>query len=122
MDPVFMKPVQSHVFKAIQDLDIPTLMQCPAEEIRPILPCLVRMALISPLDTTQYCSEAKKDILTLLSGIDLVNFLVNLLSIEFHTLEVDFKKEQQIKLVFLYLLCYQPIYIIIHQMTMFLEL
>lgn len=92
-----MKPVQPHVFRAIQDLDIVTLMKCTAEEIRPIIPCLVRMALISPLDTTKYCAEAKKDILTLLSGIDLVNFIVSLLSIEFHTLEVDLKREQQMR-------------------------
>lgn len=97
MDPPFMQPVLPHVFKAIKDLDIPTLIKCSPEEVRPILPCLVRMALISPLDTTQYCAEAKKDILTLLSGIDLVNFIVSLLSVEFHTLEVDLKKEQQMR-------------------------
>ncbi|GBP98280.1 Integrator complex subunit 2 [Eumeta japonica] len=93
----FMKSIQPHVFKAIQDLDIATLMNCTPDEIRPIIPCLVRMALISPLDTTKYCAEAKKDILTLLSGIDLVNFIVSLLSIEFHTLETDLKKEQQMR-------------------------
>ncbi|XP_049865631.1 integrator complex subunit 2 [Pectinophora gossypiella] len=97
MDFVFMKPVQPHVFKAIQDVDINTLMKCTPDEIRPIIPCLVRMALISPLDITNYCAEAKKDILTLLSGIDLVNFIVSLLSIEFHTLEIDLKKEQQMR-------------------------
>ncbi|KAJ2953568.1 hypothetical protein O0L34_g1170 [Tuta absoluta] len=94
---VFIKPVLPHVFKAIKDVDVSTLMTCTPDEIRPIIPCLVRMALISPLDTTNYCAEAKKDILTLLSGIDLVNFIVSLLSIEFHTLEVDVKKEQQMR-------------------------
>ncbi|XP_063376210.1 integrator complex subunit 2 [Cydia fagiglandana] len=97
MDIEFMKPVQPHVFKALKDLDIETLTKCTTDEIRPIIPCLVRMALISPLDITRYCAEAKKDILTLLSGIDLVNFIVSLLSIEFHTLEVDVKKEQQMR-------------------------
>ncbi|CAG9784484.1 unnamed protein product [Diatraea saccharalis] len=97
MDVIFMKPVQPHVFKAIKDLDVENLMKCSPEEVRPIIPCLVRMALISPLDTTKYCAEAKKDILTLLSGIDLVNFIVSLLSIEFHALEVDLKKEQQMR-------------------------
>lgn len=92
-----MKPVQPHIFKAIKDLDIDVLMKCSGDEIRPIIPCLVRMALISPLDVTKYCAEAKKDILTLLSGIDLVNFIVSLLSIEFHALEVDVKKEQQMR-------------------------
>lgn len=97
MESMFMKPVQPHVFKALKDVDIETLTKCSSEEIRPIIPCLVRMALISPLDVTRYCAEAKKDILTLLSGIDLVNFIVSLLSIEFHALEVDLKKEQQIR-------------------------
>ncbi|XP_046961071.1 integrator complex subunit 2 [Vanessa cardui] len=97
METVFMKPVQPHVFKALKDVDIPTLVKCTSDEIRPIIPCLVRMALIAPLDVTKYCAEAKKDILTLLSGIDLVNFIVSLLSIEFHALEVDLKKEQQMR-------------------------
>lgn len=92
-----LQPVHPHVFKAIKDLDISGLMKCSADEIRPIVPCLVRMALISPLDITKYCAEAKKDILTLLAGIDLVNFIVSLLSIEFHALEVDVKKEQQMR-------------------------
>ncbi|CAB3231134.1 unnamed protein product [Arctia plantaginis] len=98
MDVTFMKPVQPHIFKAIKDLNIPTLMKCSQEEIRPIIPCLVRMALISPLDVTRYCAEAKKDVLIILSGIDLVNFIVSLLSIEFNTLETDLKKEQQMRL------------------------
>lgn len=97
MDPCFLKPVQPHIFKAIKDIDINVLVKSTPDEIRPIIPCLVRMALISPLDVTQYCAEAKKEILTLLSGIDLVNFIVSLLSIEFHTLEVDLKKEQQMR-------------------------
>ncbi|XP_013200586.1 integrator complex subunit 2 [Amyelois transitella] len=96
-DILFMRPVLPQVFQAIQHVDIEALMKFNHEEIRPIIPCLVRMALISPLDITRYCAEAKKDILTLLSGIDLVNFIVSLLSIEFHTLEVDLKKEQQMR-------------------------
>ncbi|CAG9566994.1 unnamed protein product [Danaus chrysippus] len=98
MDIEFMKPVKPLVFKALKDVDIATLIKCTPDEIRPIIPCLVRMALIAPLDITRYCAEAKKDILTLLSGIDLVNFIVSLLSIEFHALEVDLKKEQQMRL------------------------
>ncbi|VVC92951.1 unnamed protein product [Leptidea sinapis] len=93
-----MKPVPPHVFRALKDIDLSTLTKCSPEEIRPIIPCLVRMALISPLDVTRQCSEAKREILTLLSGIDLVNFIVSLLSIEFHALEVDLKKEQQMRL------------------------
>lgn len=92
-----LKPVLPHVFKALKDVDVAALTKCSTDEIRPIIPCLVRMALITPLDITEYCSEAKKEILTLLAGIDLVNFIVSLLSIEFHTLEGDLKKEQQMR-------------------------
>ncbi|PZC78825.1 integrator complex subunit 2 [Helicoverpa armigera] len=98
MDITFMKPVQPNVFKAIKDLDIAALKKFTPEELRPIIPCLVRMALIAPLDTTRTCAESKKDVLTMLSGIDLVNFIVSLLSIEFNALETDVKKEQQMRL------------------------
>ncbi|CAH0700684.1 unnamed protein product [Spodoptera exigua] len=98
MDITFMKPIQPKVFKAIKDLDIEALKNFTQDEMRPIIPCLVRMALIAPLDTTRACGEAKKDVLTLLAGIDLVNFIVSLLSIEFNALESDLKKEQQMRL------------------------
>lgn len=99
-----MKPVLPKVFKGLKDVDIKSLGQCTPDEIRPIIPCLVRMALITPLDITNYCVEAKKDVLTLLAGVDLVNFIVSLLSIEFHALEVDLKKEQQLRYLFLFML------------------
>lgn len=95
-----LRPVVPHVFEALENLNIDNLMQCTSEDIRPILPCLVRMALISPLDIPKYCAQAKKDILTLLSGIELVNSMVSLLSIEFHALEHDLKKEQQMRHVY----------------------
>lgn len=97
MEKIFLKPVQPKVFKAIKDLDINAIKKFTLDELRPIIPCLVRMALIAPLDTTRACGEAKKDVLTLLSGIDLVNFIVSLLSIEFNALETDVKKEQQMR-------------------------
>ena len=85
------------VFKALQTLDIALLSQCSAKDLRPILPCLVRLSLISPLDTTSKCSEGRLEILTLLSGIELVNSIVALLSIDFHALEQDVKREQQLR-------------------------
>lgn len=89
--------VAPRVFKAIQNVDITELSKCTSKEIRPILPCLVRMSLISPLDNTRECAEGRKEILTLLSGIELVNSIVALLSIDFHALESDVKKEQQLR-------------------------
>lgn len=95
----FNSIVSPRIFKAIQNVDINELSKCSAQEIRPILPCLVRMSLISPLDNTKECAEGRKEILTLLSGIEHVNSIVALLSIDFHALESDVKKEQQLRLV-----------------------
>lgn len=93
----FKKPVDPLVFRAIQNVDVETLSKCSEQQIRPVLPCLVRMSLISPLDTSGKCSKQKMDILTITSGIELVNSIVALLSIDFHVLEGDVKKEQQLR-------------------------
>uniref|UniRef100_T1IXD4 Uncharacterized protein n=1 Tax=Strigamia maritima TaxID=126957 RepID=T1IXD4_STRMM len=89
--------VSSRAFAAIQKVDIRQLAELPEEEIRPLLPCLVRMSLITPTDQSRQWAEMKKIILKILSGIELVNAVVALLSIDFHSLEVDVKKEQQLR-------------------------
>lgn len=89
--------VSPKLFKALQTVDIAELSKFNQKELRPVLPCLVRMSLISPVDTTKKCTEGRKEILTLLSGIELVNSIVALLSIDFHALEVDVKREQQLR-------------------------
>lgn len=93
----FRKFVYPKVFSAIQNVDVEQLSKCTEAELRPILPCLVRMSLISPLDTSKKCSKQKLDILTIISGIEVVNSIVALLSIDFHVLEADVKKEQQLR-------------------------
>lgn len=90
-------PVSPRVFAAIEKSDIETLACCREDEIRPILPCLVRMSLIAPLDHSEECISGRKVILRILSGIEVVNSLVALLSIDFPALEVDVKKEQQLR-------------------------
>ncbi|XP_071448160.1 integrator complex subunit 2 [Hetaerina americana] len=89
--------VSPKVFQAIQNVNVEELSKCSAKELRPILPCLVRISLISPLNLTRECAEARKGIFTLLSSIDLVNSIVALLTIDFHALETDVKKEQQLR-------------------------
>lgn len=91
--------VSPRVFTAIQNVDIKELSLCSHKEIRPILPCLVRMSLISPLDITKECVEGRKQVLTILSGIESVNSIIALLSIDFHALETDVRQEQQLRLV-----------------------
>lgn len=99
--------VAPRVFTAIQNVNIKELSKCSQKEIRPILPCLVRMSLISPLDITKACVEGRKEILTILSGIESVNSIVALLSIDFHALEIDVKKEQILRLFFAYILLFE---------------
>lgn len=93
----FKRTVDPLVFRAIQNVDVDILSKCSEQQIRPLLPCLVRMSLISPVDTSGKCSKQKMDILTITSGIEMVNSIVALLSIDFHQLEGDAKKEQQLR-------------------------
>ncbi|KFM65537.1 Integrator complex subunit 2, partial [Stegodyphus mimosarum] len=82
-------------FAAIQRVNTDDLSKLNESELRPLLPCLVRMALCAPLDQSWEWAQKRKVILQLLSGIEVVNSLVALLSIDFHALEVDVRKEQQ---------------------------
>ncbi|EEC07439.1 integrator complex subunit, putative, partial [Ixodes scapularis] len=91
-------PVTPRAYDAIQNVDVDNLAALPEWELRPLLPCLVRMALCSPLDQRRDWAQKKKTVLKILSGIELVNSLVALLSIDFHALELDVKKEQQLRL------------------------
>lgn len=93
----FNYTVSPKVFKALQTVNVNEMSLFTSQEIRPILPCLVRMSLISPLDSTKECAEGRKEILTLLSGIEWVNTIVALLSIDFTGLELDVKKEQLLR-------------------------
>ena len=90
-------PVVAQTFEAIQNVDVSKLSELKESELRPILPCLVRMSLCAPLDTSDKWTILRKDILKCLSGIEVVNNLVGLLSIDFHALEQDARKEQQLR-------------------------
>jgi len=85
------------VFKAISCVDVQTILACSDESLRPILACLVRMSLIAPLDQSPACLQGRTSVLQVLSRIELVNSIVALLSIDFHALETDVKKEQQLR-------------------------
>ncbi|PVD31271.1 hypothetical protein C0Q70_06683 [Pomacea canaliculata] len=90
-------PVKTHVFEAMQSVDIETFERCSESELRPILPALVRMALCSPLDSSERGDRLRKATLKILSGMEVVNNIVGLLSIDFNALEQDVKKEQQLR-------------------------
>merc|ERR1719435_325258 len=55
------------------------------------------MSLIAPLDQSPACLQGRTSVLQVLSRIELVNSIVALLSIDFHALETDVKKEQQLR-------------------------
>lgn len=91
--PVKMYDVTARVFGAMQNLDITSLASYPENEIRPVLPSLVRMSLLSPLDNTESSMESRKQILAVLIGIEVVNSIVSYLQVNYHELENDLKKE-----------------------------
>lgn len=90
-------PVTTRAFLTLQRVDVDALVTFPEWELRPLLPCLVRMALCSPLDLRPEWTLKKETILRVLSGIESVNAIVALLSIDFHLLEIDVRKEQLLR-------------------------
>ena len=90
-------PVKSHVFCAMQIMDTDILSTCTETELRPVLPGLTRMALCASLDTSDHGKLLRKKILGILSKTEAVNSIVEVLSIDFHALEQDVKKEQQLR-------------------------
>lgn len=89
-----IRQVSPRVFQALQNMNIENLLEWSEEEIRPIMPCLTRMSLLNPLDQSHQCTMSRRMVFKILSGVELVNSIVGLLSIDFHALEVDVKKEQ----------------------------
>uniref|UniRef100_A0A4W3JCT6 Integrator complex subunit 2 n=1 Tax=Callorhinchus milii TaxID=7868 RepID=A0A4W3JCT6_CALMI len=93
----FLQFVSSFAFEAMQKVDVVKLAALSDPELRLLLPCLVRMALCAPADQSQAWAQDKKLILRLLSGVEAVNSIVALLSVDFHALEQDATKEQQLR-------------------------
>lgn len=98
---MFLPVVTSKAFQAMQNLNIETLVTCTEVEMRPFLPSLVRMSLLPSTDpsATNRSSwpEYQKKILSILVGIETVNNIVSLLQVNFHDLEIEVKKEQQMR-------------------------
>nr|CAB3256441.1 integrator complex subunit 2 [Phallusia mammillata] len=89
--------VEPSIFVMMSNLDIQGLLQLPACKVRPLLPSLVRMSLCTSLDTSTEWQEKRKLLLQLLSGLSAVNDIIALLSVDFHDLEEDARKEQQLR-------------------------
>lgn len=96
-DSAGLQHVSPYAFEAMQKVDVVRLAALSDPELRLLLPCLVRMALCAPADQSQSWAQDKKLILRLLSGVEAVNSIVALLSVDFHALEQDARKEQQLR-------------------------
>ncbi|TNM84665.1 hypothetical protein fugu_008843 [Takifugu bimaculatus] len=96
-DSMGLQFVSPYAFEAMQKVDVVRLAALSDPELRLLLPCLVRMALCAPADQSQSWAQDKKLILRLLSGVEAVNSIVALLSVDFHALEQDARKEQQLR-------------------------
>uniref|UniRef100_A0A8C1YMV5 Integrator complex subunit 2 n=2 Tax=Cyprininae TaxID=2743694 RepID=A0A8C1YMV5_CYPCA len=93
----YLQFVSPYAFEAMQKVDVARLAALSDPELRLLLPCLVRMALCAPADQSNAWAQDKKLILRLLSGVEAVNSIVALLSVDFHALEQDARKEQQLR-------------------------
>lgn len=98
-DSASLQFVSPYAFEAMQKVDVARLAALSDPELRLLLPCLVRMALCAPADQSNAWAQDKKLILRLLSGVEAVNSIVALLSVDFHALEQDARKEQQLRWV-----------------------
>lgn len=92
-----MMPISSRAFIAMQNLAIADLAKCNEKELLPLLPCLVRMTILKQLDNTKATIDIRSQILAILVSIEEVNNIVSLLGIDFHELETDVRKEQQLR-------------------------
>uniref|UniRef100_A0A673MP41 Integrator complex subunit 2-like n=1 Tax=Sinocyclocheilus rhinocerous TaxID=307959 RepID=A0A673MP41_9TELE len=100
VDSASLQFVSPYAFEAMQKVDVARLAALSDPELRLLLPCLVRMALCAPADQSNAWAQDKKLILRLLSGVEAVNSIVALLSVDFHALEQDARKEQQLRWIY----------------------
>ncbi|KXJ29444.1 Integrator complex subunit 2 [Exaiptasia diaphana] len=84
-------------FSSIRSASVGELSSLSTKQLRPLLPCLVRMALCSPVDQSFSWTVGRKGIQKILSGLEVVNSIVALLSVDFSLLEQDAIKEQELR-------------------------
>lgn len=87
--------ITSRVFLAMQTMDIGVLKTFQKNEIRKILPSLVRMSLLSHIQNTKSKMDLRREVLSLLVEIEVVNNIVQYLQVNYNELEIELKKEQQ---------------------------
>ncbi|XP_061418175.1 integrator complex subunit 2 isoform X1 [Lethenteron reissneri] len=80
-------------FEAMVCVDTAALSELPRADLRLLLPCLVRMALCAAADQSVAWAARKRHVLRLLSAVEPVNAVVALLSVDFHALEQEARRE-----------------------------
>jgi integrator complex subunit 2 len=97
--------VTARAFTAVQNLIVSELISSEIQppytdkEIRPFLSSLVRSSILDSanFDKTREWFEVRKQILLILVESEVVNNIVALLQVNYNDLEVDIKKEQQLR-------------------------
>lgn len=97
--------VAARAFNALQNLNIGELIDKEIEppfseqEIRPFLSSFVRSSILESanFDKSREWFEVRKQILLILVESEIVNNIVALLQVNYNELEVDIKKEQQLR-------------------------
>lgn len=97
--------VTARVFTAVQNLNVSELINKEIQppytenEIRPFLSSLVRSSILDSanFDKSREWFEVRKQILLILVESEIVNNIVALLQVNYNELEVDIKKEQQLR-------------------------
>ena len=84
-------------FRFVRNVCVSKLEELDEVELRSILPSLVRMSQCQAVDESSHWHEAKKEIQKVLCGLEVVNSVVALLSVDFGCLRQDCLKEQQMQ-------------------------
>lgn len=85
-------------FAAISLFDEHRLNKLNSDELRPLLPCLTRMAFCPSLDCSDKWANQKKKTLQLISHLEEVNLIVSLLSVDFQVIENEWKRNGRQKM------------------------
>ncbi|CAG0913825.1 unnamed protein product [Notodromas monacha] len=87
--------VRPEVFRAFQCMDFDKLSEFSEDDLRPILPALVRMTVIGAFDGEVFWLS-KNRLFGCLLSVDAANGVTSLLSADFLSLDEDFSKEMQL--------------------------
>lgn len=90
--------VTPKAFSAIHKINTHELQSLSNEEIRPLLPCLARIAFrykfeVSPMGITPITEIERNTILEIIKKHEEINSIISLLSYDFQAMELDLRKE-----------------------------